>query len=101
MRVRQAFPRSPRLFPTPYRTLRLVDAKFPEVLQWFADAGREYGVPLPVTAIVDQMLEALIQAGRQDLDHSALLTFLEDLAHHRVSQGVSQGVSHISTDEGA
>jgi len=47
-------------------------------------AGRAYGVPLPVTALVDQMLEALIVGGRGDLDHSALLTHLENLADHEI-----------------
>jgi len=50
-------------------------------------AGRAYDVPLPVTALVDQMLTALIVGGRGDLDHSALLTHLEDLAGHRVGEG--------------
>jgi 2-hydroxy-3-oxopropionate reductase len=43
-----------------------------------------YGVSLPVTALVDQMLASLEIKGRGDLDHSALLTYLEDLAAHRV-----------------
>lgn len=47
-------------------------------------AGRAYEVPLPVTALVDQMLTALIVEGRGDLDHSALLTHLEDLAGHQI-----------------
>ena len=47
-------------------------------------AGREYGVALPVTAIVDQMLEALRAKGRGDRDHSAILTFIEDLAQHEI-----------------
>ncbi len=47
-------------------------------------AGREYGVALPVTAIVDQMLEALKAKGRGDRDHSAILTFIEDLAQHEI-----------------
>lgn len=49
-------------------------------------AGRAYGVPLPVTAIIDQMLASLEVGGRGDLDHSALLTYLEDLAHYSISQ---------------
>lgn len=49
-------------------------------------AGRAYGVPLPVTAIVDQMLAALEVGGRGDLDHSALLTYIEDLAHHAITE---------------
>lgn len=49
-------------------------------------AGRAYGVPLPVTAIVDQMLASLEVGGHGDLDHSALLTYIEDLAHHSIAQ---------------
>jgi 2-hydroxy-3-oxopropionate reductase len=44
-------------------------------------AGREYGVVLPVTALVDQMFDSLMARGRGARDHSALLTFIEDLAH--------------------
>jgi len=46
------------------------------------EAGRTYGVSLPVTALVDQMFASLEIKGRGDLDHSALLTYLEDLADH-------------------
>jgi 2-hydroxy-3-oxopropionate reductase len=50
-------------------------------------AGREYGVALPVTAIVDQMLEASKTKGRGDRDHSALLTLLEEAAQHEIGEG--------------
>jgi 2-hydroxy-3-oxopropionate reductase len=50
-------------------------------------AGREYGVALPVTAIVDQMLEASKAKGRGDQDHSALLTLLEEAAQHEIGEG--------------
>ncbi len=50
-------------------------------------AGREYGVSLPVTAIVDQMLESLKAKGRGDLDHSAILTLIEDQAQHEIGTG--------------
>ena len=50
-------------------------------------AGREYGVALPVTAIVDQMLEASVARGRGDRDHSALLTLLEEGAQHEIGEG--------------
>jgi 2-hydroxy-3-oxopropionate reductase len=46
--------------------------------------AREYGVALPGTAAVDQMLQALRANGRGDRDHSALLTHLEDLAQHTI-----------------
>src|SRR2546429_2355750 len=49
-------------------------------------AGREYGVALPVTAIVDQMLHALKQRGQRDQDHSAILTLIEDLAQHQIGE---------------
>ena len=47
-------------------------------------AGREYGVTLPVTAIVDQMLETLKLLGRGDQDHSALLTLIEKSSGHEI-----------------
>jgi 2-hydroxy-3-oxopropionate reductase len=47
-------------------------------------AGREYGVNLPVTAIVDQMLETLKIRGRGDQDHSALLTLIEEASGHEI-----------------
>lgn len=50
-------------------------------------AGREYGVALPVTALVSQMLEALKAKGSGDRDHSAILTLIEDLAQHRIGEG--------------
>lgn len=43
-------------------------------------AGREYGVALPVTAIVDQMLLSMRQKGWGGEDHSALLKVIEDLS---------------------
>jgi 2-hydroxy-3-oxopropionate reductase len=47
-------------------------------------AGREYGVTLPVTAVVDQMLETLKMLGRGDQDHSALLTLIEESSGHEI-----------------
>lgn len=47
-------------------------------------AGREYGVTLPVTAVVDQMLQDLIARGRGDRDHSALLTLVEESSGHEI-----------------
>jgi 2-hydroxy-3-oxopropionate reductase len=49
------------------------------------EAGREYGVPLPVTALVSQMFEALMARERGGWDHSALLTYIEDLAWHEIA----------------
>jgi 2-hydroxy-3-oxopropionate reductase len=47
-------------------------------------AGREYGVTLPVTAVVDQMLQELKMRGRGARDHSALLTLIEDSSGHEI-----------------
>jgi 2-hydroxy-3-oxopropionate reductase len=44
------------------------------------EAGREHGVPLPVTAIVGQMFERLMAKGRSGWDHSSLLTLIEEWA---------------------
>ncbi|HET9658769.1 MAG TPA: 2-hydroxy-3-oxopropionate reductase [Thermomicrobiales bacterium] len=49
------------------------------------DAGKTTGVPLPVTALVQQLFEALTAAGRGDLDHSSLITIYEDLAHFQIA----------------
>jgi 2-hydroxy-3-oxopropionate reductase len=50
------------------------------------ELGRLHGVALPFTAEVDQMFAALEARGRGDLDHSALLTYLEDLIGYRVGE---------------
>jgi 2-hydroxy-3-oxopropionate reductase len=47
-------------------------------------AGREYGVVLPVTAIVDQMLLAMRKKGWGGEDHSALLRVIEDLSQREI-----------------
>ncbi len=48
-------------------------------------AGREYGVALPVTAIVDQMLLTMRRKGWGGEDHSALLRIIEDQSGHEIS----------------
>jgi 2-hydroxy-3-oxopropionate reductase len=50
------------------------------------EAGREYGVSLPVTALVDQMFGELESRGRGEWDHSALLTLIEERSDHRIRQ---------------
>lgn len=47
--------------------------------------AREYGVALPVSAIVDQMFTNLIENGKGDLDHSALLTVVEEMSNHSIA----------------
>lgn len=52
------------------------------------ETAKAYGVPLPATAVVDQTLASLRAAGREDLDHSAILTYIEDLAHWKIGDEV-------------
>lgn len=47
-------------------------------------AGKELGVPLPVTAYLCEVMNALRNKGRGDKDHSAVITFLEELANVQV-----------------
>ena len=42
--------------------------------------GKELGVPLPVTSLVQQMLTALVSGGKGKWDHSALVTLVGDMA---------------------
>ena len=46
--------------------------------------AREVGVPLPATALVGQLFDALAAAGHGDRDHSSLITLIEGLAKHEV-----------------
>jgi 2-hydroxy-3-oxopropionate reductase len=48
------------------------------------DAGKTYQVALPVTGTVRELYTAMLAAGRGDLDTSAVVTVLEDLAHVQV-----------------
>jgi 2-hydroxy-3-oxopropionate reductase len=43
-------------------------------------AGSEYGVPLPVTSLIHEMMGAMKVLNRGETDHSAIVTLLEDLA---------------------
>jgi len=44
------------------------------------ESGRALGVPLPCTAIVQELFNALRVKGRGGLDHSGVITLLEELA---------------------
>jgi 2-hydroxy-3-oxopropionate reductase len=48
--------------------------------------GSEYGVPLFVTGLVAQMMEAMKATGRGDLDHAGLVTLVEELAGTELEQ---------------
>jgi len=44
------------------------------------ETAKDLNVPLPATALTQQLFSSLVAAGRGDLDHSAIITVLEDLA---------------------
>ena len=44
------------------------------------ESARELGVPVPVTAMIQELFTALRVKGRGGLDHSGVITLLEDLA---------------------
>jgi 2-hydroxy-3-oxopropionate reductase len=47
-------------------------------------AAKDAAVPLPVTALVQQMVTALVVNGNGDLDHSVIARFLEDMSQTRI-----------------
>jgi 2-hydroxy-3-oxopropionate reductase len=51
------------------------------------ESGREYGVALPVTALVNEMFGALVAKGRSGWDHSALITLVEEWSGRFAPQG--------------
>ena len=50
------------------------------------EAARALNVPLPTTAVVQELFTALRVKGRGGLDHSGVITLLEDLANVRVGK---------------
>ncbi|MGD1154243.1 MAG: NAD(P)-binding domain-containing protein [Terriglobia bacterium] len=81
-----------------YAQTRVMDVRGPRVIQGDFEPGfrsrfhykdlniiietaRQLHVPLPATALAHELFAALIAADRGDLDHSAVITILEDLAH--------------------
>ena len=49
--------------------------------------SRDYGVPLPVTSVVHELFTTAMAGERGDLDHSGLLTVVEELAGHEARTG--------------
>jgi 2-hydroxy-3-oxopropionate reductase len=52
-------------------------------------AAESLKVSLPITSLVQQMLMALMNEGKGDLDHAALVTFVERMAGIEVQKGMS------------
>ena len=63
--------------------IRLHQKDLRNVLQ----TAQELNIPLPVTALVQQILGALINDGESESDHSAIVKFIEDLAKVEVKAG--------------
>jgi 2-hydroxy-3-oxopropionate reductase len=80
-----------------YAQTRVMDVRGPRMIQGDFEPGfksrfhykdlniiletaRTLNVCLPATALTQQLFSALLAAGRGDLDHSAILTLMEDLA---------------------
>jgi 2-hydroxy-3-oxopropionate reductase len=43
------------------------------------DTARTYGIPLPVTAVITQLYQAMIEQGNRELDNSAIISVYESL----------------------
>ncbi len=50
------------------------------------DTAGSLGVDLPVTGLVQQMLDSLVASGRGDLDHAAIVQYLEEKAQIEVKK---------------
>ena len=51
------------------------------------DTARAYGMPLPVTAVIMQLYESMLQLGMRDLDNSAVIGVMESMANERLMEG--------------
>jgi len=49
-------------------------------------AGAEYGVPLPITSLVQQMINGLVGDGKGDLDHSGIALFVENMSKTEIKR---------------
>jgi 2-hydroxy-3-oxopropionate reductase len=50
------------------------------------DTARTYGIPLPMTAVILQLYEAMLQQGNRDLDNSAVISVYESLTGVRLAE---------------
>jgi 2-hydroxy-3-oxopropionate reductase len=54
-------------------------------------AAESMKVSLPFTSLVQQMLMALMNDGKGNLDHSAIVTFIEEMANIEIKKGTAAG----------
>jgi 2-hydroxy-3-oxopropionate reductase len=50
------------------------------------ESAEKLGVPLPTTALVRELFSALRVKGRGQMDHSGVITLLEELANVKVGK---------------
>jgi 2-hydroxy-3-oxopropionate reductase len=50
------------------------------------DTGKTYGIPLPLTAVVQQLYTAMLQTGQGELDNSAIIGVYEMLAGMKLDE---------------
>jgi 2-hydroxy-3-oxopropionate reductase len=50
------------------------------------DTGKTYGIPLPMSAIVQQLFTAMLEQGNRDLDNSAVISVYETLANIKLDE---------------
>jgi 2-hydroxy-3-oxopropionate reductase len=50
------------------------------------DTGKAYGIPLPMTAIVQQLYTAMLEQGNRELDNSAIISVYETLANIKLDE---------------
>jgi 2-hydroxy-3-oxopropionate reductase len=71
--------KAPNYVANTYKPGFKVDLHFKD-LGLIMESARALGVPLPATAVVQELFSALRVKGRGGLDHSGVITLLEDLA---------------------
>lgn len=64
-------------------------------------AAREYGLALPLTAVVDQLFQVMKKKGWGGEDHSGLLRVYEDLSEYRIASDRTGGAGRESNPAGA
>lgn len=50
------------------------------------DTGKTYGIPMPLTAVIQQLYTTMLQHGQHDLDNSAVVGVYEQLANVKLSE---------------
>ena len=50
------------------------------------DTAREYGIPLPSTAVNTQLFESMLEMNMAELDNSAVIGVIEALAGTRIAE---------------